>query len=153
MKNEGLCDVKRKHLRIRMKWLTLCAAFFILHSSFFIITACDKLEDSDVTGEALIGRWAFSYKVSQPIDYELAYQHIIFQADGSCVLTYDGGQLSGTYRASEAVIRIEGTLDNGRQQLMVWRVLSMSPYRVVAEYEHELSDERYVTFIVTLDKL
>ena len=149
MKNKESNHVERT----RMKWLTLCAAFLILQSAFVVLTACDRLEDSDVTGETLVGRWAFSYKVSQPVDYELAYKHIIFQADGACALTYDGGQLSGTYRASEAVIRIEGKLDDGRPQLMVWRVLSMSPYRIVAEYDHQFSDDSHVMFTVTLDKL
>ena len=118
-----------------------------------LCAACDKLEDSDVTGETLVGRWAFSYKTSEPVDYELAYKQIVFNADGTCALTYDGGQLTGTYRASEAVIKIEGVLDNGRQELMLWRVLSMSPYRIVTEYDLELNDDRSITLTVTLDKL
>ena len=118
-----------------------------------ITAACDKLEASDVTGDTLVGRWAFSYTTSEPLDFELAYRLITFNADGTCSLIYNGGQLDGTYRASQDVIRIEGQLGDGRQQLLLWKVLTMSPYRIVTEYNHQLNDDRQVTITVTLDKL
>ena len=117
------------------------------------VAGCDKLEDSDMTAETLVGRWAFSYKASETIDYELAYQFITFSDDGTCSLAYEGGQLNGTYRASEAVIRIEGQLDDGKEQSMMWRVLSLSPYRIVTEYDLELGNDRHVMITVTLDRL
>lgn len=131
------------------KHLVLFALFF----ASLLAAGCDKLEDSDVTADTLAGRWAFSYKTSEPLDFELSYRFIVFQADGTCALVYDSGQLDGTWRASEALIRIEGSLDDGRQQLMLWRVLSLSPYRIEAEYDYELNSGRYVTITVTLDKL
>ena len=118
-----------------------------------LMAACDKLEDSDVTGDTLIGRWTFSYKTSEPLDYELSYKFVTFNADGSCALIYDGGQLEGTYRASMAVIRIDATTSDGKEHTLLWRVLSMSPYQIVSEYEHEMNDSRQIRMTVTLDKL
>ncbi|MBR3066806.1 MAG: hypothetical protein IKG77_03570, partial [Prevotella sp.] len=80
-------------------------------------------------------------------------QFITFSDDGTCSLAYEGGQLNGTYRASEAVIRIEGQLDDGKEQTMMWRVLSLSPYRIVTEYDLELGNDRHVMITVTLDRL
>ena len=118
-----------------------------------LMAACDKLEDSDVTGDTLVGRWTFSYKTSEPLDYELSYKFVTFNADGSCALIYDGGQLEGTYRASMAVIRIDATTSDDKEHTLLWRVLSMSPYQIVSEYEHEMNDSRRIRMTVTLDKL
>ena len=115
--------------------------------------ACDRLDDGDVMAETLPGRWSFSYKTDEPIDYELSYKLVIFNTDGTCALTYTDGQLEGTYRASSAVIRIEATTSDGQDRSLLWRVLEMSPYRVVAEYEHQFSDDRRVKMTVMLDKL
>ena len=131
------------------KHLVLLALLFVS----LMTAGCDKLEDSDLTAETLAGRWAFSYKTSEPLDFELSYRFVVFQADGTCALVYDGGQLNATWRASEALIRIEGSLDDGRQQLMLWRVLSLSPYHIEADYDHEMSSGRNITITVTLDKL
>lgn len=131
----------RKILPILMAWLMVGAA------------SCDKLEDSDVTAETLAGRWAFSYKSSEPLSYELSYRIVTFQPDGSCSLVYEGGQLAGTFRASQDVIRIDSTTDDGNEHTLLWRVESMSPRRIVALYDHELSSGKTITLTVTLDKL
>jgi len=115
--------------------------------------SCDKLEDSDLTAEAIVGRWAFTYKTSQQLDFELSYKYVTFLADGTCTLAYQDGQLNGTYRASEAVIRIEGALDDGKEQVMLWKVVSMSPYQIVTDYDLQLNDGKHVDVRVTLDRL
>lgn len=115
------------------------------------LTGCDKLEDSDVINETLPGTWAFSYKASEQLDFEMSFQCVIFREDGTCSLTYPDGQENGTYRASNAAIKIDAVVD-GEQQTYLWRVLVMSPNRVVAEYTHQ-AQGRDVTLTVTLDKL
>lgn len=115
------------------------------------LTGCDKLEDSDVINETLPGTWAFSYKASEQLDFEMSFQCVIFREDGTCSLTYPDGQENGTYRASNAAIKIDAVID-GEQQTYLWRVLVMSPNRVVAEYAHQ-AQGRNVTLTVTLEKL
>lgn len=129
------------------KWGPLLALLLTI-----ALAACDKLEDSDVTGEALVGKWAFSYKTTETLDYELSYKYVVFNEDGTCALIYKDGEVPGTYRASQAVIRIEAVI-NDEDYTLLWRVLSMSPYQIVTEYTHKLSDDREVTMTVTLDKL
>ena len=116
------------------------------------LTACDKLEDSDVINETLPGTWAFSYKASEQLDFEMSFQCVIFREDGTCSLTYPDGQENGTYRASNAAIKIDAVID-GEQQTYLWRVLVMSPDRVVAEYTHQMQGGRDVMLTVTLEKL
>ncbi len=115
--------------------------------------SCDKLEDCDLTAEAIVGRWAFTYKTSQQLDFELSYKYVTFLADGTCTLAYQDGHLDGTYRASEAVIRIEGTLEDGQKQVMLWKVVSMSPYTIVTDYDLQLNDGQIVDVRVTLERL
>jgi len=129
-----------------MLWLLLAMLLLAL-------PGCDKLEDSDLTAEAIVGRWAFTYKTSQQLDFELSYKFVTFLADGTCTLSYQDGQLSGSYRASEAVIRIEGTLEDGKNQVMLWKVVSMSPYTIVTDYDLQLPDGRLVDVRVTLERL
>lgn len=121
-------------------------------AAFLVSTGCDKLEDSDVINETLPGTWAFSYKASEQLDFEMSFQCIIFRSDGTCSLTYPDGQEDGLYRASDAAIRIDAEID-GEERSYLWRVLEMSPYRVVAEYTHDSGNGRQVTLTVTLDKL
>lgn len=118
-----------------------------------VLVGCDKLEDSDMTAETLPGKWSFNYHTSEELPYVLAYQFVVFNADGTCALTYSDGQLEGTYRASNAVIRIETTTDDGQERTLLWKVLSMSPYKIVAEYTHRFNNDREVTMTVTLDKV
>lgn len=133
-------------MRNKMMWLTV---LFMALS----LVSCDKLEDSDVTQDILPGRWTFGYETDEPLDYELSYKLVIFNVDGTCALTFADGQLEGTYRASRDVIRIDASVGNGEVHTLLWRVLTMSPYRVVAEYEHQINDENRVKMTVTLDKL
>ena len=116
------------------------------------LTACDELEDSDVINEALPGTWAFSYKASEQLDFEMSYQCVIFRSDGTCSLTYPDGQENGTYRASNAAIKIDANVD-GETKTYLWRVLVMAPDRVVAEYTHQMQGGREIVLTVTLDKL
>ena len=82
----------------------------------------------------------------------MSFQCIIFRQDGTCSLTYPDGQENGTYRASNAAIKIDANID-GEQKTYLWRVLVMSPYRVVAEYTHQMQGGREIVLTVTLDKL
>ena len=116
------------------------------------LTACDKLEDSDVINETLPGTWSFSYKASEELDFEMAYKCVIFREDGTCSLTYEDGEENGYYRASNAAIKIEAFID-GEMNTYLWKVLSMAPDRIVAEYVHESGNGSQVTLTVTLEKL
>lgn len=129
------------------------ASLLTILTACFLLAACDKLEDSDVTADNLMGKWAFSYKTTEPLGYELSYQYVVFNADGTCALVYDGGQLEGTFRASREVIRIDTTTDDGKERILLWRVESMSPYQIVAEYDYEFNDGHSVTLTVTLDRV
>ena len=126
-----------------MTFLTVCC----------LLAACDKLEDSDVTADNLMGKWAFSYKTTEPLGYDLSYRYVVFNADGTCALVYDGGQLEGVFRASKEVIRIDTTTGDGKERMLLWRVESMSPYQIVAEYDYEFSDGHSVTMTVMLDRV
>lgn len=116
------------------------------------LTACDKLEDSDVINETLPGTWTFSYKASEQLDFEMSFQCVIFRQDGTCSLTYTDGHEDGTYRASNAAIKIDANID-GELKTYLWRVVEMSPYRVVAEYAHQMQGGREIMLTVTLEKL
>ena len=79
-------------------------------------------------------------------------EDVIFNTDGTCAITYTTGEMTGTYRASQDLIRIDAIAD-GEAHTMLWRVLSMSPSKIVAEYEHSFSNERKVKMTVTLNRL
>ncbi len=118
------------------------------------LTACDKLSDDDnMVVEILPGTWAFSYELQSEEDTGLSfdYDHVIFRQDGTVSIIYPDGSLEGTYLAGSAVIRIEGTLENGETQQMMWRILTFSERQITAEYEFEFG-EQSVTAFVTLDR-
>lgn len=133
-------------MRNKIRWFMALLAMCVLLS-------CDKLEDGDGTQDILPGRWLFSYATDEPLDFELSYKWVIFNDDGTCSLVYSEGQLDGTYRASRDVIRIVTSAGDGEERTLLWRVLAMSPYRVVTRYEHEFSGDRRVAMTVTLEKL
>lgn len=132
-----------------MRLKSVC--FFMVMLAGWMLAGCDKLEDSDI-GEVLVGKWAFSYKTSEPLDFELSYRQVVFEADGSCALLYTDGALEGTFRSSKDLIRIEATAD-GKEQVLMWQVLSLSPYKIVADYDYEYSDGHKLKMTVTLDRL
>ena len=112
-------------------------------------TACDKLGGDNAINEVLPGTWSFSYTTSEEMDVEFEYELIIFQADGNCAITYDGGEETGTYRAGDATVLIDAlNLD----EPMLWRVISFSPYQIVAEYDFE-SKGHTITATITLEKV
>lgn len=114
---------------------------------------CDRLEDSGIVSELLPGRWAFSYRTSEELGFELTYKSVVFEADGHCALLYNGGEMAGTYRANDATIRIEAIDEAGQEHVLLWQVLTVSPRQLVTEYHHQLSDGRIITISVTLDRL
>jgi hypothetical protein len=59
--------------------------------------------------------------------------------------------MTGTFRASDAVIRIDYSYNN-EERTMLWRVLSMSPYKIVTEYDFD-TGKQTVTATVTLDRI
>ena len=114
------------------------------------IMSCDKLANDNVTAETLPGKWAFSYRTTEPLGMEFSYDYIVFRNDATCDIHYDGGALEGTYRASDALIRIDSKDD---QQTQMWKVISISPHKIVAEYDYELQGGQHVTVTVTLERL
>lgn len=138
---------------MRTKYIVYrCMSLFFTAVLLFLLSGCDKLTDSDVTADTLAGRWSFSYTTSTPIDYELSYNTVIFQSDGNCALTYTDGQLEGTFQASQDLIRIT-TLVDGRERILLWRILTLSPDKIVAYYDHEMNDGSTITMTVTLERL
>lgn len=129
-----------------VRFMVLLAAMLLL------LTGCDKLEDSDVMAETLAGRWAFSYETSTPLDFEISYRIVIFRSDGTCSITYTDGQLDGTFQASQDLIRIQAMVDR-RERILLWRVLTLSPRKIVADYDYERNDGSIITMTVTLDRL
>ncbi len=106
----------------------------ILLLSLLLLTGCEELShDGNAIMEVLPGKWAFTYETSENLGMAFNYEYVVFQADGRCAITFEGGQDEGTYRASDDAIAIDaGESLNGR--VMLWRVSSFSPYQVTATY-------------------
>ena len=121
----------------------------------FVLTGCDKLDDSDgdIMNEILPGRWSFSYAFKEDADPGLEFQYnlVLFNEDGTCALTYDGGALTGTYQATSAMIRIVSSDIGDEERTILWRILSLSSKQIIAEYSFDLHSQSY-TVVVTLDK-
>ncbi len=147
-----------------------------------LLTSCDKLDDSDdgMVREILPGKWAFSYIIKSDEDpgLDFDYKNVIFNEDGTCAITYidtyemrldekgnpvkdeNGdiifdpvwGALNGTYVASSSMIRIVSNDIGSEEQVLIWRIISLSEKQVVAEYDFSLSDYGSMTAVVTLDK-
>ena len=139
-----------------------------------VLTGCDKLDDSDdgMVMDILPGNWAFSYVIRSDEDpgLEFNYKQVIFNEDGSCAITYidhyeprtddDGnttwepvmGALHGTYVASSSMIRIVSNDFGSEEQVLLWRIVSLSAKQVVAEYDFSLNGSSAMTAVVTLDK-
>ena len=118
------------------------------------LTACDKLsDDDDMVVEILPGTWAFSYELQSEEDTGLSfnYDHVVFRQDGTVSIIYPDGSMEGTYQAGSAVIRIEGTLENGETRQMLWRILAFSERQITAEYEFEFGEQNVIA-LVTLDR-
>lgn len=139
-----------KETRGMAKWLLL----FCLLVSLPLVSSCDRLsDDDDMVAEVLPGTWAFSYELQSEEDPGLyfSYDHVIFRTDGTVSITYPDGSMEGTYRAGGDVIRIEGRLDNGDEQLMLWRIIAFSAQQLTAEYDFEFGGQR-IKALVTLDR-
>ncbi len=121
-----------------------------------LLTGCDKLDDSDdgMVREILPGKWAFSYIIKSDKDpgLDFEYKTVIFNEDGTCAITYIGGALNGTYVASSSMIRIVSNDIGSEEQVMIWRIVSLSEKQVVAEYDFSIGDSGSMTAVVTLDK-
>ncbi len=147
-----------------------------------LLTGCDKLDDSDdgMVREILPGKWAFSYTIKSDQDpgLDFEYKNVIFNEDGSCAITYidtyemrvdengnpvldeNGdiiydpvmGALTGTYVASSSMIRIVSRDIGDEEQVLIWRIVSLSEKQVVAEYDFSINDSGSMTAIVTLDR-
>ena len=121
----------------------------------FVLTGCDKLDDSDgdIMNEILPGRWSFSYAFKDDADpgLEFQYNFVLFNEDGTCALTYDGGALTGTYQATSAMIGIVSSDIGDEERTILWRILSLSSKQIIAEYSFDLHSQSY-TVVVTLDK-
>ena len=152
-----------------VKWLLLFYLFTLLPFS------CDKLDDGgdEAINEVLVGTWSFSYELQSEDDVDLSfsYEQVIFRSDGTCAITYpdglkpvldaDGNEtgeyeqaysaLTGIYRASNAVIRIESSDVGGEERVMLWVIQSFSEKRLTANYDFEL-DSQPVRAVVTLEK-
>ena len=161
--------------RVMRKVLLLMAVLSLL------LTGCDHLDDGDggQINDVLLGEWAFSYSIRSDEDpgFEFDYKTVVFNADKTCSLLFvDGyelqlddegqplvdvagdeilvprmGELHGTYVASATMIRIVSYDIGNEERVMLWRVVSLSPRQVVAEYDFTL-DGVSMTAVVTLDK-
>ena len=133
-----------------MKYLLMMLTVAVVCGS---LTACDKLSDDDDTvAEILPGTWAFSYELQSEDDLGLrfSYDHVVFREDGTVSIIYPDGSIEGTYRAGNAVIRIEGQLADGEHQ-MLWRILTFSDRQITAAYDFELNGNS-ITARVILDR-
>ncbi len=121
-----------------------------------LLTGCDKLDDSDdgMVREVLPGKWAFSYVLKSEEDpgLEFDYKNVIFNEDGTCAITYTDGAINGTYVASSAMIRIVSYDFGSEEQVLIWRIVSLSEKQIVAEYDFSLENTGNITAVVTLDK-
>ena len=146
----------------------------------FVLSSCNKEDDNEgsIVNEILPGKWDVSYafKGNTTLDSGVDIQHMLFNEDGTCALTYidtykprtndDGnivldekGQLilepvystlQGTYQATDAMIRIVGNL-GGEEYILLWRIISLSSKQIIAEYNYGISIQSF-TVVVTLDK-
>ena len=121
----------------------------------FVLSGCDKLDDSegDIVKEVLPGKWAFSYTFKDDADpgLEFQYKFVLFNEDGTCALVYNDGALNGSYKATDAMIRIVSSDFDGEERILLWRIMSLSPKQIVAEYSFDLRGQSF-TVVVTLDK-
>ena len=128
-------------------FMTICA---------LMLTGCDKLDDGDASlvREVLPGTWAFSYELQseEEVGIEVDYEYVIFRDDNTVSITYPEGSLEGTYEAGSVAIRIDGAVDGGSQQQMLWRIITFSKKKITAEYKFDWQDQA-VTAIVTLEKV
>jgi len=131
--------------RLSMMFLTLLALTLLP-------AGCDSLDDDGAINEVIEGTWAFKYSTDRPLDFELAYERVVFRHDATCAIEYDGGSLSGTYRAGDAVIRIDYD-DGGETKQMLWLLRSFSKEQIVAEYTFDYDGGGDVTAVVTLDRI
>ena len=127
--------------------MTMCA---------LMLTGCDKLDDGDagLVREVLPGTWAFSYELQseEEVGIEVDYEYVIFRNDNTVSITYPEGSLEGTYEAGSVAIRIEGNVNGGEQQQMLWRIITFSKKKITAEYKFDWNGKS-VTAIVTLEKV
>ena len=118
------------------------------------LIGCDKLSDDDyAVAELLPGTWAFSYELQSEEETGLSfsYDHVIFRKDGTVSITYPDGQLDGKYLAGGTEIRIDGKLDDGKERIMHWIILSFSDKQVKIKYKFEFNEQTVIA-LVTLDR-
>ena len=133
--------------KILVIWMAMCG---------LLLAGCDKLDDGDagLVKEVLPGTWAFSYELQseEEVGIEVDYEYVIFCDDNTVSITYPEGSLEGTYEAGSVAIRIDGSVDGGDQQQMLWRIITFSKKKITAEYKFDWHDQT-VTAIVTLEKV
>jgi len=140
---------KRNHRRwMKIRIAVLSVTYLIILS---LISACDKLENGNAINEILPGLWAFSYQTDEELDVTIDYDNVMFANDGTCSISSANEILTGTYRASDAVIRIDYNL-SGEERTMLWRIVSMSPYKIVSTYNFDYQQQN-VNATVTLDRI
>ena len=62
------------------------------------------------------------------------------------------GALHGTYVANSAMIRIVSHDFGSEEQVLLWRVVTLSAKQIVAEYDFSTDGTTSMTAVVTLDK-
>lgn len=116
-----------------------------------LLSACERLGGNEAINAVICGTYTFTYETSEPLDMDFDYEYVVFRPDGTCALTYEDGELSGTYRAGDAAIVIEGEgTPDGKP--MLWRVVSFSPYDILADYTFD-NNGLPVTAVIKLEKL
>ena len=127
-------------------------AVFALSATLLLPSACDELSrDDTVISEVVQGTWSFTYDIKGDIGLTFSYEHVIFNADGTCAITYPDGALHGTYQTGDGFIRIDSD-ETLNAKPMMWRIQSFSPYQVSAEYVLELED-RDVLITIWLERV
>lgn len=121
-----------------------------------LLSGCDKLDDGDagLVREVLPGTWAFSYELQseEEVGIEVDYEYVIFREDNTISITYPEGSLEGTYEAGSVAIRIEGNVNGGEHQQMLWRIITFSKKKITAEYKFDWNGQSVIA-IVTLEKV
>jgi hypothetical protein len=149
----GISEIKHTFVGVMktIKYIFLLLSMVLTAAT---LTCCDKLsDDDDAVADLLPGTWTFSYELQSEEETGLSfsYDHVIFRKDGTVSITYPDGQLDGKYLAGGTEIRIDGKLDDGKERIMHWIILSFSDKQVKIEYKFEFNNQT-ITALVTLDR-
>lgn len=137
----------------------------------FWLGCCDKLDDGGdgIVKEVLPGKWSLSYSIGDEVGTGRDIsQYVTFMVDGTCTLTLAGDAslsvaandsssqtnnniMYGTWQATNQMIRITSSGIGGEEQVVLWRIISMSPKLITCEHDYSLNAQS-LTATVILEK-